>query len=131
MRTVSGRFLELFLVAFLLGVIALGILYAQFGDELTPVPGLTSCRLEQATGLECPTCGGTRALRALMNGDLGRAIQYNLLVVLTLPLVVTYTVWAAVLVAKGFPLSRLAVPAFLPWAWLAFVVTFTVMRNLP
>lgn len=53
------------------------------------------CPFHQATGLLCPGCGGTRALAALLHGDLRAAWQLNGLVVLLLPAVFAYfaAVW--------------------------------------
>ncbi|MEO6703475.1 MAG: DUF2752 domain-containing protein [Jatrophihabitantaceae bacterium] len=62
---------------------------------LVAVPGLylfnpnTSriplCPLHAMTGLWCPLCGVTRASHALLHGQLGTALQDNLLFVLALP----------------------------------------------
>ena len=43
------------------------------------------CWLNEMTGLRCPGCGGTRAVHALLNGDLTRAWRLNPLVVTALP----------------------------------------------
>ena len=41
-------------------------------------PGLPDlCPLHRTTGLWCPLCGGTRATRELMHGDLWAAMGYN------------------------------------------------------
>ena len=41
-------------------------------------PGLPDlCPLHRITGLWCPLCGGTRATRELMHGDLWAAMGYN------------------------------------------------------
>ena len=41
-------------------------------------PGLPDlCPLHRTTGLWCPLCGGTRATRELMHGDLWAALGYN------------------------------------------------------
>ena len=41
-------------------------------------PGLPDlCPLHRTTGLWCPLCGGTRATRELMHGDLWGAMGYN------------------------------------------------------
>ena len=41
-------------------------------------PGLpVLCPLHRTTGLWCPLCGGTRATRELMHGDLWAAMGYN------------------------------------------------------
>ena len=38
------------------------------------------CLFHLTTGLYCPACGGTRAFRALLRGDLAMSLQYHPLV---------------------------------------------------
>jgi hypothetical protein len=87
--------------------------------------------LHAVTGLHCPGCGGTRAVYALLHGDILQAAAYNLYFVLALPLLVpwgAYGVWAAVR-GKLFGLPRMR-----PWLytliWVS-VIAFFVLRNLP
>src|SRR5689334_25389377 len=35
------------------------------------------CVFKQATGLDCPGCGATRAMHALLHGRVGEAFRYN------------------------------------------------------
>ena len=37
------------------------------------------CRFRNWTGISCPGCGGTRAARALVHGNLMQSFQYNFL----------------------------------------------------
>ena len=71
------------------------------------------CTLHETTGLNCPGCGGTRAVFALMHGDVLQAAADNLYFVLALPFLLWwggYGVWATV-VGKPFgpPPSAVAV----------------------
>lgn len=61
---------------------------ARVYDDL-PVKA-PQCRLKSTFGLSCPTCGGTRSMQALAQGNLGKALQYNPLVFLG---VITSFLW--------------------------------------
>jgi hypothetical protein len=89
-----------------------------------------TCMFHELTGLYCPGCGATRALYALLHGNLRLALKDNALFVLSL---VALTVWGARFVLRklrnqpaGFSLS----PKFL-WGFLVISLIFAVMRNLP
>jgi hypothetical protein len=81
------------------------------------------CIFRKATGIHCPGCGSTRALRALFQGDFLAALRYN-------PLSV------AVLFALPF-LLVLRRPRFRPLYYrlaavvCALILGFTVLRNVP
>jgi len=64
------------------------------------------------TGLDCPFCGGTRAIFALAHGHIAQAIGFNVLVVLGVPLL-----WF------GWRRS--------PRVVLGVLLVFAVLRNLP
>lgn len=95
----------------------------QAGNPLPPCPSLW------LTGLFCPGCGTTRALHALVHGDLPRALSMNPLMVLSLPPV-------AVLLAQGLkvlpaslePLARHLGNARV---WAVVLIGYGVLRNLP
>jgi hypothetical protein len=57
-----------------MAILALGQVSSQF--EL-PIP---LCPLKHITGIPCPTCGGTRAVKALAHGALAAALRWNPLV---------------------------------------------------
>jgi len=48
--------------------------------------GPTFCVFKLATGLDCPGCGMTRALAALLHGDLDSAVHLHPLVVVVFPI---------------------------------------------
>jgi hypothetical protein len=89
------------------------------------------CPLRAITGYDCPGCGLTRSVYALLHGDVVRAIDHNLLVVVLLPLaLLAFARWTAG--RMGYATGRL--PRWRPWmtivAGLA-VVSFLIARNLP
>ncbi len=88
------------------------------------------CAFHEVTGLNCPTCGGTRAAYALLHGRIRTALRDNALLVLLLPAAAVRGVWWGLKKRKGH-----AVGPFLPtkslWWLLALAVIFAVLRNLP
>lgn len=60
-----------------LGVIGLIGIYFQY---ILPYFSTIGCSFYRVTGLYCPGCGGTRALTALLHGNLLQAIRYHVLV---------------------------------------------------
>jgi hypothetical protein len=89
------------------------------------------CAFHRLTGLNCPGCGGLRALHQLLHGHLAAAFRFNALVVLgVLPAAWfgTHRLWN---LASGKPQPPFVVrPAWL-WFGLAVVIAFGVLRNLP
>lgn len=90
------------------------------------------CPTRLVTGLDCPLCGGLRAVNDLTHGDLAGAASSNLVLVLAVPVVLFF--WGRRVVAcwrGGEAMSPLSIPA---WVWvggLAALTVFTVVRNLP
>ena len=81
---------------------------------------LPKCMFHQLTGLYCPGCGATRALSAMLHGDLKSSLHNNLLLFPLLALI-------AVLIVK--PEISLKRPVAV--AIVAVVLLFTILRNIP
>ncbi len=88
------------------------------------------CLFHELTGLNCPGCGGTRALHYLLHGNLVAAFHANALLVISLPLFAWLGVRFAVRAVRGLSAPRKISPAWF-WFFLALAVVFTVLRNLP
>jgi len=93
-------------------------------------PGLPDlCPLHRTTGLWCPLCGGTRATRELMHGDLGAAMGYNpFALVLEAVVIVLVARW---LLASARGLRRPLVPGREGILLGVALAVFAVVRNLP
>jgi len=95
------------------------------------------CPLNALTGLDCPFCGGLRGTHALLNGDISRALDHNLL----LPVFLGGLVALVVLAWRQSPLlqrdgtssgrSRPRITQIVVWGFVAATVVFWVLRNLP
>jgi hypothetical protein len=86
--------------------------------------------LHSLTGLNCPGCGATRAVHALLHGDLRQALAYNVVFVFLLPLFVALAVrvwWAAL---RGKPVSGPRMPPWAIRAVLVIVLAFGILRNV-
>ena len=93
-------------------------------------PGLPDlCPLHRTTGLWCPLCGGTRATRELMHGDLGAAMGYNpFALVLEAVVIVLVARW---LLASARGLRRPLVTGGEGILFGVALAVFAVVRNLP
>jgi len=89
------------------------------------------CPVHQYLHLECPGCGSTRALAALLHGNFAEAMRLNaLFIAVVLPAVVGWGLLAYVraVCSDRFRWPQLPQPAMA--AAVAAVAMFTVLRNL-
>lgn len=86
------------------------------------------CPFRALTGLDCPGCGTTRAVEALLHGDVGAAIGFNAFAMLyALPVLAWWIVTR--LLGRADPVVLRSAR----WAsgLAVAVVVFAVARNLP
>lgn len=92
---------------------------------------LGTCPFKLVTGgLDCPGCGTLRATRALTRGDVGLALDHNVLFVLMAPVLL----WGLAAWWRAERGVRAAKPALPAWAGVALAVAVPVWwlaRNLP
>ena len=113
-----------------IGVVAVGGFVIQHFNPVT-AGFFPKCPFLLLTGHYCPGCGTTRGLHALLNGDLAGAAGYNLLMVMSLPILAWLFVSYTLVAVRGRALPRVFVPAPLIWATLVVIVAFWILRNLP
>lgn len=104
------------------GVAALALVDA----DSTSIP---LCPLKAITGLDCPLCGGLRAVSALTRLRISEALDHNVLFTASVPLLVVawiYWLWSA---ARG--VDRWQPPRWAATVGLTVLVVFAVARNLP
>src|SRR5271170_131017 len=83
------------------------------------------CLFHQLTGLNCPGCGATRALYALLHGSFPLALKDNALFIFTIAFLAARGAWFA---ARHFfcqPAGQFLSPRIL-WAFLVVAGIFTV-----
>lgn len=87
------------------------------------------CMFRAFTGCWCIGCGLTRALHALVHGDLPRALSMNPLAVLMMPLVPLMAAWSSGWQPRVLaPVMRWAME---PKVWLVLLPAYWLARNLP
>jgi hypothetical protein len=89
-----------------------------------------TCPFLYLTGYYCPGCGSLRAVHALAHGDLGTALDRNVLLVVAVPvLIALFLVWTR-RVIQGRPFVRSAPPWVIQGIFV-LVAAFWVLRNVP
>jgi hypothetical protein len=88
------------------------------------------CIFHALTGLNCPGCGMTRALYALLHGNLRLALKDNALFILMLAALAVWGAQLTVRKIRGQPATFDISLDFL-WLFLFTAFVFAVVRNLP
>jgi hypothetical protein len=89
------------------------------------------CPIHELLHLQCPGCGATRAVAALLRGRLGEAMHLNALVTLLLPVATAYAIPCYCRFVQRKTIRWQQLPPSAICAALALAAVFTVMRNLP
>jgi hypothetical protein len=88
------------------------------------------CQLHRLTGLNCPGCGMTRALYALLHGHFSTALRDNALLLLGLAAAALRGLWLGAKKIRGSAGGEFFPAKFL-LPLLVIALVFTVLRNLP
>lgn len=118
----------------LVGSAALGAcIYTAMHDPNTESSILPPCPFKAMTGFDCPGCGMTRGVYALMKGDPLKMLNHNILLIMLLPAVgYGFLRWTL----QSFGKATTWQPIRLPRDWMntalvVLVIGFWVVRNLP
>jgi hypothetical protein len=90
-----------------------------------------TCPIHQYLHLDCPGCGSTRALSALLHGHLRAALRFNALFVLLLPFALAFAAESYRRAIRPGIFRWPQPPAAAIYTTLAAAALFTVLRNLP
>ena len=97
------------------------------GQKITGIP---PCLLKELFGLNCPLCGGTRCVNALMHLSIKKAVWYNPMVIVSLAFFGIWYVRSFIkcLTEKDADITpdRRAV-----WVFAIMWAVFALVRNLP
>ncbi|MFD1324644.1 DUF2752 domain-containing protein [Micromonospora sonneratiae] len=115
-----------------LACMGVGVGYTLLTDPThSTADAIPTCLLKMTTGLDCPGCGGTRAMWFLLHGDVGAAARHHILFVFVLPfLLYLYVAWAVQHMFR-WRLPQLRISTTTIGVVLAAWFVFTVLRNLP
>lgn len=92
--------------------------------------GFASCPTKSLLGVDCPFCGGTRAVAQLTRGNVARAADHNVVVVAMAPIAIAMWVmwmWSSI---TGRTMPRIKMKAWHGYAIATFLLVFTVVRNV-
>ena len=90
---------------------------------------LPKCIFHEITSLYCPGCGVQRSFHALLNGHVLKAMDYNLLFILFLPLIMLFIF--NFIRNRKYSQSSFVYKSNFSIAVLTVVLCFWIFRNLP
>ncbi len=121
----NARFAGVVLAVTAAGIAATVYFFNPSAHHFYPV-----CQFHRLTGLNCPGCGGTRALYALLHGNFSVALRDNVLVIVGVAAVVARGGWFGLNQLRGRPNGHFFPPRLLV-PLLVVMGVFGVLRNLP
>ena len=121
----NTRFAGIVVAATVLGAAAVVFFFNPATHKIYPI-----CQFHRLTGLNCPGCGMTRALYALLHGQIFTALHDNALFIFALAGLAIRGAWFGVNKFRGHARGEFSPVKFL-WPLLAVALVFAVLRNLP
>ena len=88
------------------------------------------CLLHETTGLQCPGCGGLRAVHQLSHGHLAAAWRLNPLLVTLLPVALWLGLREAVRALTGREWPGLVTRPLFAWLLAGALILFGILRNV-
>ena len=114
-------------IVLIIGLIALPLYYLGAFKALEPY---NYCIFKRIVGLYCPGCGGTRALKALLSGDIAASLFYH-------PAVLYYAVFYIVFMLRMFMMLRFNIGnvsykrvVFFIWLGIALILIQWAAKNI-
>lgn len=104
---------------------SIGIGIVAPDDYGTPI-----CPSAAYFGVDCPLCGGTRAVGQFMRGNVMAALDHNVLVGVWLPVAIVGWIYWTIASLRGRSIKWPSMSVRQGIALVVFLVAFTVVRNL-
>ena len=89
------------------------------------------CPIHELLHLQCPGCGATRAIAAVVRGEFAEALHLNALVTLLLPFAAAYGMLCYTRLLQRNSLRWPRPPHGIIYTVLTLTAIFTIIRNLP
>ncbi len=88
------------------------------------------CPFHWMTGFHCPACGATRCTHAILHGEFQRAMAYNALMVLLLPLIGYVTCRVTIELWTGKKAPGIEMPLWGQRTLMVIVFVYWIARNI-
>lgn len=111
--------------------LAAGIMIAYIYGSGQTLIRMPACPLRSYTGLLCAGCGSVRATLALVSGNFATAWRFNPAAFIFFPLLLWTGATELSRVARGRTLPSLYIPAAWIYTFLATLLLYTLLRNIP
>lgn len=89
------------------------------------------CIIHEITGLFCPGCGITRAIFALLELDIKKAIKYNILIIIIFPFIIIYIINCLYIFINNLKKDPSKIFPKILWYFLLIItIVFGIIRNI-
>ena len=118
---------QIILIEFIILIIMSFIINCKY------ITGVSQCYIFQNTGILCPSCGGTRCIQSLLQGDIVSSFHYNFVITfVAIYLVILNIVY---LINRNKDEEKKVLTWIYPKYWYTIVlavilIIYTVLRNL-
>ena len=89
-----------------------------------------SCPVKAQWNIECPGCGGTRALESLITGNLPSAFSYNPIITLGIIFITIYCLISLYCRVLGLKSPAIKFSLYKGISAILVIIVFTIIRNL-
>ena len=116
----------------IIGTAVIAILLMYFFLDARVGDIFPHCPFHTLTGFYCPGCGSQRALSSLLHADFLQAINFNVLLVISLPFLIYAAIVAVVNAFKKQQVNqKIFYSPFFVKTLLVVVIAFWILRNIP
>lgn len=122
-KTKKMMFFEILIIIF--------IILTYIAVKTNAIKFVPRCKILETTGLLCPSCGGTRCVKALMNFNIIEALKMNALYTLTIIYLLTLNaVYIVNTILKKNRFKFLYIKGIHLTIWIISLILYTVIRNI-